>query len=267
MKNEINYIKTNEIIITLFLALGVEKIFKHMLQNINPSYIYKDTSFKNCAPIIYKQKMIKLNSEEISKTPDADTITLRTAVFRLKLFSNTIEKHSNMLLSLSSYRDVIAHCTFDELDLNKLVKINRCEMYFFLSELQDETNLDLKDSDRLITLTANELKNEYELDDRMNTLIEKHKNIINEKIAKKQINRDKLPLIAVGGNRVTYPCPICGNDSVVDFEPEFDYSDGESWFVGLYPTQLKCSFCELELNNYDELDYFDIEISDENIVD
>ena len=108
---------------TLYYAIGLEKILKGFLYDINPTFIYKQSDFSNVVPIVYKDAIIDKKNKEIKDKPDEDTITLKIAIFRSKLFSTSVLAHSNMLFALSNYRDIIVHNTFDQLSNEKLEKV------------------------------------------------------------------------------------------------------------------------------------------------
>lgn len=109
---------------TLFFALGIERLLKSILWDINPIYVLKEQQFKNTAPVLYKEKLLpnNLSNKEFSINPDSDVLTYRISLLRAKEFSTTTAKHFNTLFALSNYRDIIVHRPLNELDIDKLKK-------------------------------------------------------------------------------------------------------------------------------------------------
>ena len=110
---------------TLFFALGIERLLKSILWDINPIYVLKDQQFRNTAPILYKEKLLtnNLSNKEFSSKPDSDVLTYRSSLLRAREFSTTTAKYYNTLFALSNYRDIIVHRSLDELDIDKLKKL------------------------------------------------------------------------------------------------------------------------------------------------
>jgi hypothetical protein len=50
---------------TLYYAIGLEKILKGFLYDINPTFIYKQSDFSNVVPIVYKDVIIDKTNKEI----------------------------------------------------------------------------------------------------------------------------------------------------------------------------------------------------------
>ena len=74
---------------TLFFALGIERLLKSILWSINPIYILKDQSFKNTAPILYKEELLTKNlssNKEFSTNPDSDVLQQRNTSIHFLLF-------------------------------------------------------------------------------------------------------------------------------------------------------------------------------------
>jgi hypothetical protein len=53
-------------------------------------------------------------------------------------------------------------------------------------------------------------------------------------------------------------CPACENPAILFCEVDGEYMDGEAVTTGAYVSGLECRFCDIVLNAYDEVDYFDL---------
>ena len=49
-------------------------------------------------------------------------------------------------------------------------------------------------------------------------------------------------------------CPACGNVAKFSAELDYDYSDGQVYPVGVYPTALRCPFCGFYTDDGEEMD-------------
>ena len=79
----------------LLFALGVEKLLKYLLAEINPIFILKIADFKHSAPLLYSDRIVSSGkNNEIDPKPDSDVITFRVSLGRSKAFSKTANKHS-----------------------------------------------------------------------------------------------------------------------------------------------------------------------------
>src|SRR6187551_2309468 len=66
------------------LALGIERILKGILYNVNPSYVLMDPTFNNSIQVLYKHKLITNTDghSELIKSPNADVITFKNSLLR-----------------------------------------------------------------------------------------------------------------------------------------------------------------------------------------
>ena len=69
----------------LFFALGIERVLKGILFDINPVYVYKNQTFKHTAPILYKSLMLPdiSKNKEISSEPEKDVLTYKVSFEKL----------------------------------------------------------------------------------------------------------------------------------------------------------------------------------------
>jgi hypothetical protein len=96
---------------SLHFAFGMERLLKSILFDLNPIYVYKSQEFKNTAPLLYRDRLLPnaSHNREIAKEPDADVLTFKLSLLRSKSISQIADRHTNLLFSLSNFRDIIAH--------------------------------------------------------------------------------------------------------------------------------------------------------------
>lgn len=246
---------------TLFFALGIERLLKSILWDINPIYVLKDQSFKNTAPILYEKKLITNNfsNKEFLPNPNSDVLTYRIALWRTKEFSVTTSKYFNTLFALSNWRDIIAHKILIELDVNKLKKILLEDFICISKDYANELNIPLT------YLIGDKI-------DGLEFLSKEFAGNLEEKIQKKlafyhseweRIKNDSsqqdriLSLQKIYTDKNAYDhaeCPACGNVAVFSAEVDCDYSDGMVYAAGIFPTELKCPFCGFHVFDSKEMD-------------
>ena len=134
----------------LFFALGIERLLKSILWEINPIFVFTDQSFKNMAPALYSDKLLPSHKQnkEFSKKPNADVLTFKRSLLRAKEFSTATNKHLNVLFALSNYRDNIAHLPLEKIDLEKAKKLYK-EASFIYNNLDNSSS---KNSEHLILI-------------------------------------------------------------------------------------------------------------------
>jgi len=126
----------------LLFALGVEKLLKHVLADINPIFILKVADFKHSAPSLYGHRIASTGkSEEIDAQPNSDVITFRVSLGRSKVFSKASNKYSQMLYTLAHWRDVIAHRPTSELDLAKVALMLQKDAVPLVSDFAEELGI------------------------------------------------------------------------------------------------------------------------------
>ncbi len=258
--NEMN----NEQIIesVLHLAIGIERILKAILWDINPVYVLKKESFRNSAPILYKHKLISenLSNKEFSQNPNSDVLTFRKALLRAKEFSPITLKYFNTLFTLSNYRDTIAHRPLKEVDIERLKKLLLHDLLNVIKDYSHELDILLTEfiGDKIQTLEFLSKDYEGDLYEKMQKKIKFYRSewerIKQDPTQAKRI--EKLHEIHNDKTSFNYgECPACGNAAKFSAEIDYDYSDGQTWAVGVYPTALKCSFCGFFVTDDEEMDF------------
>jgi len=246
---------------TLFFAVGIERLLKAILCDLNPVFVYVDQSFKNVAPLLYKMRLVSSAqpNKEFAKQPDSKVISFRLALLRTKEFSATTHKYYNTLFSLSEARDVILHRELRGLDLEKAKAL----LANFLPISQDyaqERGISLPELIGEEIHGLEFLTNQYRAD--LPTKVEKklqyyrdrwkrRRNDPSQSERLKHLFQTYTDLEACGHAE----CPACGNIAVFSMEADFDYSDGQRYPVGVYPTALCCPFCGFYTNDGAEMDH------------
>lgn len=266
----------DDIIYFLSFALGIERVLKGILYDINPIYVLRDQTFKDSAHIIYSDKFIKEHkkSNEINIKAKGEVISFRSALNKARHFSQSAFKHSSLLFTISNYRDIIAHCELEKLDILKIREILNKDFVIILSSFSEELKLkelvNCIDSESYSNLKekSNKTIEEIRLEETIYNNLLKHKNIwesrrLNpEEQAKAEEKTFKL--IDTNYEKFSFEgveCPACKNTAVVTFENEFE-EIAENVHEGYaFVTDLHCYFCELEIDDPVVLDHLEIEQS------
>lgn len=250
---------------TLLFALGIEKLLKGMLYDINPLFILENSDFKNAFPVFHKDKIIKSNehTKDIHQQPNDDVIAFQNSVLRATLFSQTAFDFKNTLMKIKNARDIIVHNSFDKLDINELKLFLNRDFYLILKcfsvelgwgELYCFNNLHSK-----LALISSSLQEDIDKKvklkleaARASWTVRKGHNLNNYKNITVNLLQDEF----------AYPikCPSCHNNAVVFTKPIMDYNPylKQEIQVGLNVLKLQCAFCALNIDEYKELDILKI---------
>ena len=88
---------------TTFFSLGIERLLKFILAEINPVFALTSGDFKNAAPCLYKHKFVNGDQHGVtSSKPDTDVVSFRVAMQRALIFSTGVKENSQLLFSLTS---------------------------------------------------------------------------------------------------------------------------------------------------------------------
>jgi hypothetical protein len=253
----------------LSFALGFERLFKAILHDLNPLYVLKEDSFKNSVSVVYKEEMdlgkksIKDFENIVAKNPNEDVINFRESLNRCCLFSQEINKHKSMLGRLNQMRDVIAHCPLNQLDAGKCRKMMQGHAFLILEDLSAAklVDLDALAGERLSTLRRIAINQADDVVKRVSEILKYHKELYESRLSKTPTwvpamkPENVRPNIA---DCIWVPCPACGNNAEVETEVDYDYCDHETVPVGVFVSRLYCSFCDLDIEDYEELDHMGI---------
>ena len=247
----------------LFFALGIERLLKSILWEINPIFVFTDQSFKNMAPALYSDKLLPSHKQnkEFSKKPNADVLTFKRSLLRAKEFSAATNKHLNVLFALSNYRDNIAHLPLEKIDFEKAKKLLIDHYISVGSDYSNELNIPIEeligDQPPGLELLAKTSLSETERDIKQK-LLSHHQYW--KRISEDPSKSDKISKLNKKYERMAdqyglVECPACGNTAEIFVEPNYDYSDGEVWIVGIFPTSMYCEYCGLALETPEELNF------------
>ncbi len=255
----------------LFLSLGVERLLKGILFELNPIYIYKTQDFKNTVSLIYGDKLLPgwTQNKEISGTPDGDVLTFKLSLLRTKAISKAAEKNTSMLFALSNWRDVIAHNSLSRLDIEKCRTLLLRDFYPLVRDFSSELNIAKSrllgsHEIRLASLSAG---HQESIEEKVKLKLDAHarrwaqlQNVPGYAIKMKNKSEDAVRVAA--NKRDTFvqivPCPACENEALLTAEVDFDCDDGHASPIGAFVSGLKCLFCKLEVGDYDEIDYLEL---------
>lgn len=245
----------------LFFAFGAERILKGILYDLNPIYVFKTQDFKNTVSLIYKDRLLpgKANIPEITQTPDSDVLSFRNALLRVRAISATTWNYSGLLFSLAHARDIIAHSPLPELDVAKLKVLLQRDFYLLVKSYSEELKIPLPFfiESLEIKLSTISAKQQESLVDRIAMKLESHRKRWDTLgktpgfIEKTQV-RTKSLLNNEG--LISTPCPACGNEAVLTVEV-YEPAEGEELALNRSVKGLRCLFCKLSINDYDEIDH------------
>jgi hypothetical protein len=253
----------------LSFALGFERLFKAILHDINPLYVLKDDSFKNSVAVVYKEEMdlgnksMKAFEKTVANTPNGDVINFRESLNRCCLFSQEINKHKSMLGRLNQMRDVIAHCPLNQLDAGNCRKMMQGHAFLILEDLHAAkfVDLDALAGERLSILRRIAIDQADDVVKRVSEILKYHKELYESRLAKIPTWVPSMKTEHARPNKadsIWVSCPACENNAAVETEVDYDYCDHETVAVGVFVSRLYCSFCDLDIEDYEELDQMGI---------
>jgi len=83
---------------TTFFSLGVERLLKFVLAEVNPVFVLTSGDFKNAAPCLYKHQFVNGDQHGVtSSKPDTDVVSFRVAMQRALIFSAGVKENSQLL--------------------------------------------------------------------------------------------------------------------------------------------------------------------------
>lgn len=267
IKNELNDFQVIQL--TLNFALGLERLMKGILYDVNPTFVLIEPGFKHSMQSLYPEKIIEesRNSGELAANPNNDVITYRNSLLRVQHISKACFDHKNLLFSISHARDVIAHHELKNLEIQKLKETLQRDYYPFLKSVSLEIGIaqgHYFDGSH-IKLARLSSSLQTDLEQKIKLLLETHLETWN--VLK---NRDNGGYIN-DKNNVTYEilntpykeeaiCPACNNKAVIYLKPVEEYNrfENKNIIIGYEVKKLKCQYCKLEISDSSILDYLEI---------
>lgn len=247
----------------LNFAIGMERLLKGIIFNINPTYILLNPDFNHSLKILYKDKIVNIKDRDsiLASSPTADVITFRNSLLRAAEVSRATQKNKNRLFGLSNFRDIIVHNNLELIDEVKARLLIQRDFYFTLLDFSDEIGISRKDifgwhEDRIREISKTHQK------DRVNLLrikIEEHRrkwgNISQDPkiIKQKSASTDEL---LESNSRYETTCPACNQRAVLFAEADYvvDLENAEKLITGEFARLIHCEYCGLHISDEIELD-------------
>lgn len=273
-----SYIKVDSspreiVLAAVFSAVGTEKLLKGLLAKVNPAFILTKPDFDTIAGACHLDLVTDTERKgKATESAGADVVTLRNAIQRAGLFYVEVKQNAPILHALASFRDAILHRRISEVSAPELELLVKRDLFPTLRQM---TSLDpslqsvwADDEDRLARLSHDEASNAETI-----AAIERKL----EQAAQLWAQRKVKPVLVTGAKRVTQKllaadhdltsceCPACGNEALVHLEIDYDYDYDPmeeraiAIPTGAYPDKLKCQFCSLELDTYEEFMYVNLD--------
>jgi len=248
---------------TLNYAIGMERLLKGILFNVNPTYILVSPEFNHSVKVLYKEKIIESEDSKsiLASTPTADVITFRNSLLRGAAVSRATQKNKNRLFGLSNLRDIIAHNDLALLNIEKAKLLLQRDFYFILLDYVDELNIDRsecfgsyeailidvsrgheQDVNNIIRLKLEDHRREWEVAKRNIELVKQKTRVTDELLESE--------------HRYETACPACNQRAVLFAEADYvvDLESAEKRVVGEFARLIHCEFCGLHVSDDTELD-------------
>ena len=259
----------------LHFAFCVERLFKGVLWDIDPRMVLEDSKEANSFAVLHRVVLLPSVAASIDKSlkgkkPNHNTITFKEAMLKAKNFSQVTHDHIGILTQLSDYRGILAHRVLSLLDE---AAARRFALRYFqpiVGQFVQEHNLSQEsffgNDEPTVAGYASSIEKEGKLVTNMEAMLETHRQAWeaheadNEFIDKAQ----RLTALTLKDekhsdycHRLT-TCPACENDATIRIETDWDVegSRGEGWITGVYASGLGCEYCDLVLDEYEQIDYF-----------
>jgi hypothetical protein len=255
--------ESSPVVSTMLYALGVERILKGILYEVNPVYVFKEPAFKHTVTALYQHRIVGggNKSSELAKDPNHDVLTYREALSRAAVVSSTVQGNLATLHRIARARDIIAHCPLSQLTKDEVWRLTYLDAPSVVMGFESELKLPNG------TLTGHGEEDPAEARARQDAALTLQKRVQQHALQWAAMKDDALNHAhatkrrrvleqLVGGDRfyVTFPCPACGNPAALESEVDYDWCDGESVPQGVFPVRMECTFCSLIVDDSYELD-------------
>ncbi|MFO0824976.1 MAG: hypothetical protein U0792_17955 [Gemmataceae bacterium] len=257
-------------------AFGIEKLLKGILWNVNPLFIFETPSFENACGVLYRDKLLdnareKAEKEDRKNQFEKNVIPFGASMKRAKVFSQVVATHMGMLTELAELRGLLAHRVVKEMDANETCGfLHRSFLPLaaaFSAELGVKFNEWQKADQEMLEKAHRDEMDRYNFNNRILALITKHKAIFAERqrdaIRMDQASRETHHALFVSRSttlrNLPATCPVCNSKASLQVTldeatpPEVEL-DGNGYITGL-----ECKFCNFEIHDYEDMDYFAIQ--------
>lgn len=256
----------------VLVAVGVERLLKHIIAKVNPALILKSQDFDSVVLHCHREAITATDRiSDLEKKASPDVITLKASIQRASIFSKGVKDNAQFIHTLADFRDIALHRSCGDLDIPKVDRLLCLDLYNVIRDISADLSLSTQDflgehSSRLEKLSE-ELIAQDNFQASMEALLERHRMIweARSQNARTVSHADKVTTAYLTKRSETTecPCPACGNSAVVTLEPDYDYDydpdDGTTlgYISGVYVTDIQCLYCSLRLDEYDQLKYVD----------
>ncbi|MCH8823028.1 MAG: hypothetical protein IH984_05915 [Planctomycetes bacterium] len=262
---------------TMQFAFGIERIFKGIIHDVNPLLLLESAKIENAISVLYRDKMIpkhreKADKEARSKRINSRLLSFQGSMLRAAKFSNTTELNIGLLTKLSHYRGIIAHRKIAEFDHSYVKSLILRVFHPIVTSFAAEIGLDLDKcfatkSAQLYRISESLVK-QANFQQSFTDLLKQHAKIWEQRSGDENLvattmkgTQSELVNYPIADTFVEeYPCPACENPSIlfIDKDWDVDRTNGEAFVTGIYVSGLECRFCDLELNDYEQFDYLEL---------
>jgi hypothetical protein len=163
-----------------------------------------------------------------------------------------------MLFALSKYRDIIVHNTFDQLSNEKIEKVVKKDCYEFCESFAKEIKTEIFTPSKNVIEQHDEIVKRENFNQRMKDKVEHHKSVYELKKQKGLLTKIVIDEKSCKSDETYIVCPVCNNKALLSVDIDYDYDEFCPSINSIVPKRLKCEFCDLDISDFDEFDYFDI---------
>jgi hypothetical protein len=124
----------------LAAAVGLEKLLKGILYDLNPLYVLKKPEFDNSVSLVYLARVLQsaIKGKDIAASPNADVLSFRAALARAKVVSLAANQHLHLQMKLAEARDTILHKTLAEFDSEALEVLLKRDLFPLINKYSEE---------------------------------------------------------------------------------------------------------------------------------
>lgn len=251
----------------MYFAFGMERLCKGALVEINPALALMSSTYQDIVVALYSRFLIDNASFEGKNKGNSDYCGFSELIKRSSHFNKSINEHKGVLHNLRNYRNTFAHNEIQYFDHGSIREWLFGIFHPVVKSISEEIGVDSvevfgADESALLALSENARYRE-KLQKRVEGLLQVHRDIWNG--LKAEVREDQLARLTKldldqtrkshENSYEPFECPACGNKSVLEIEPDYDYSDGESYVTGVYPIELRCHYCNLKVVDPEILSY------------
>jgi len=264
----------------LNFAIGMERVLKGILYDLNPTYVLVSPEFRHSLRVLYGERIVDGddNRTVLAKRPEADVITFRNSLLRAAAVSESAQKNKNRLFGLSNLRDVLAHHDLALFDVEKAAVLLKRDFYLITLDFADELKISRREwfgtfEQSVIGVARN---HQQDIKNTLRVKLEEHRRNWEATKQDEEAVRRRAAVTderLESEHRYETACPACNQRAVLFAEPDYviDTDSSEKLVAGEFVRLIHCEFCGLNINDdleLDELGYgksFHPEFSDDDI--